>query len=115
MITGFNTDIKVKNTVFHVQTEDRGRQAPRIETIVYHKGAILENRRISYEDVVNCKDLLPDVVRTLMEEQHAQTIEEVKAGQFLDLVAGAKKGGARKGPSLEEVIIKYLSERTKSA
>lgn len=110
MITGFNTDIKVDGVVFHVQTEDRGHQAPRIETIIYHKGAILENRRISYADVINCRAVLDDVVRSLMEEQHARTIEDVKAGIFNARVA-ARNHGSHKGPALEEIVNQYLAKR----
>mgnify|MGYP001768423458 CR=1 FL=1 len=35
MIVGFNTDIKYRNEVFHIQTEDKGANNPLIETLVY--------------------------------------------------------------------------------
>ena len=38
MITGFNTDVKYKGTVFHVQTEDKGVANPIIESLIYKGG-----------------------------------------------------------------------------
>jgi len=38
MITGFNTDVKHGAKVYHVQTEDKGRNNPKIETLVYVGG-----------------------------------------------------------------------------
>ena len=52
MITGFNTDVKYRGTVYHVQTEDKGQQNPLIETLVYKKGEILASRRLPYADII---------------------------------------------------------------
>ena len=41
MITGFNTDVKHKNRVFHIQTEDKGEDNPYVESLVYVGGEIL--------------------------------------------------------------------------
>ena len=41
MITGFNTDIKHNDKVYHIQTEDKGLQNPYIESLVYVGGEIL--------------------------------------------------------------------------
>ena len=41
MITGFNTDIKHNEKVYHVQTEDKGVGNPYIESLVYVGGEIL--------------------------------------------------------------------------
>ena len=44
MIVGFNTDIKHRGRVYHAQTEDKGKDNPLIETLVYTKGQILDTR-----------------------------------------------------------------------
>ncbi len=51
MITGFNQDVSYKGTVYHVQTEDRGKGNPLIETLIYVGGEIVASRRTSYEDL----------------------------------------------------------------
>ena len=40
MITGFNTDIRHNDKVYHIQTEDKGLQNPYIESLVYVGGAV---------------------------------------------------------------------------
>ena len=41
MITGFNSDVKYRGLVYHVQTEDKGAENPLIETLIYKGGEIL--------------------------------------------------------------------------
>ena len=47
MITGFNTDIKHNDKVYHIQTEDKGLQNPYIESLVYVGGEILASKKTS--------------------------------------------------------------------
>jgi len=44
MITGFNQDVTFKNKVYHVQTEDRGKSNPVIESLIYVGGEILASK-----------------------------------------------------------------------
>ncbi len=50
MITGFNTDIKHGEKVYHIQTEDKGLQNPYIESLVYVGGEILASKKTSYAE-----------------------------------------------------------------
>src|SRR5687768_6064298 len=52
MITGYNTDVRYRERVFHVQTEDKGLANPCIESVVYYGGQVLAARRASYADLV---------------------------------------------------------------
>ncbi len=81
MITGFNTDVKHKSRVFHIQTEDKGEANPCVESLVYVGGEILATKRTSYAEVVkNGKD---DVaVQDLMEQQHRTMIAAIQRGRF---------------------------------
>jgi hypothetical protein len=81
MITGFNTDVKRRTTVFHVQTEDKGSKNPVIETLVYKGGEILGAKRLNYADKV--KDRSDEkTILALMEEQHNAVIASVKEGRY---------------------------------
>lgn len=81
MITGFNTDVKHRSTVFHVQTEDKGASNPVIETLIYRGGEILGAKRLPYSDIV--KDRSDEkAILALMEEQHNAMIAAVKGGKF---------------------------------
>ena len=78
MITGFNTDVKHKNRVFHIQTEDKGEANPFVESLVYVGGEILATKRTSYAEVL--KDV--PAIQELMEQQHRTMIAAIQRGRF---------------------------------
>jgi len=57
LITGFNTDIKHNEKVYHIQTEDKGLQNPYIESLVYVGGEIsnleIANRALALKQVAD--------------------------------------------------------------
>src|SRR3954471_7416555 len=52
MITGYNTDVRHGEVVFHVQTEDKGVSNPYIESLVYVGGQVLASKRASYAEMI---------------------------------------------------------------
>ncbi len=82
MITGYNTDVRHGNRVFHVQTEDKGLANPRIETLIYVGGEILDSYRSSYEDLLAEPRLDEGIVQTRMDEQHRAVIRDIKNGKY---------------------------------
>jgi hypothetical protein len=81
VITGYNTDVKHRDRVFHIQTEDRGELHPYIESFVYVGGEILGGKRTPYEDSLrNGGD--DRVLRDLMEQQHRTVIAAIRDGGF---------------------------------
>ena len=80
MIVGFNSDVKYRNEVFHIQTEDKGNNNPTIETLVYHKGEILLSRRLSYTQFLKIESLTKKV-RSMMKTQHNQIIADIGAAE----------------------------------
>jgi hypothetical protein len=89
MITGFNTDVKCGDKVFHVQTEDKGSGNPLIESLIYVKGAILDAYRTSYEDFLSSQTFSESTLQKILEFQHRQIVTCIKKGKF-------KKGMALK-------------------
>jgi len=81
MLTGYNTDFKFQGKIYHVQTEDGGANSPFITSLLYHQGAILSSRKISYADILKA-DCLDEVVRELMMEQHKQMIRDLMHGRL---------------------------------
>ena len=81
MITGFNTDIKHSDKVYHIQTEDKGMANPYIESLVYVGGEILASKKTSYaEQIKNGID--EKWIAGLMEQQHRTMIAAIKRGRF---------------------------------
>ena len=81
MITGFNTDIKHNDKVYHIQTEDKGLQNPYIESLVYVGGEILASKKTSYAEQVKT-GIDEKWVGSLMEQQHRTMIAAIKRGRF---------------------------------
>ena len=81
MITGFNTDIKHNDKVYHVQTEDKGVGNPYIESLVDVGGEILASKKTSYAEQVKV-GVDDKWIGGLMEQQHRTMIAAIKRGRF---------------------------------
>ena len=130
MITGFNTDIKHNEKVYHIQTEDKGLQNPYIESLVYVGGEILASKKTSYAEQL--KSGVDDKwIGSLMEQQHRTMIAAIKRGRFdgpADVTKSSAKAGAtlaQEAPAatatpplddrtLDQVIIDYLASEAES-
>lgn len=80
MITGYNTDVRHNEVVFHVQTEDKGTANPYIESLVYVGGQVLASKRASYAELLaegKEKEIL-----TLMDHQHRTMIAAIRHGKL---------------------------------
>jgi hypothetical protein len=80
MITGYNTDVRHNDVVYHVQTEDKGLSNPCIESLLYVGGQILANKRTSYAELLADKG--ERAVAALMDHQHRTMIAAIRAGKF---------------------------------
>ena len=88
MLTGFNTDIKHAERVYHVQTEDRGPSNAVVESLVYVGGEILLSKKSPYAEHVHAGKIDEKAVRELMDLQHRRILEAIRRGRF-----DAKKPG----------------------
>jgi len=82
MITGFNTDVKHGDTVYHVQTEDKGLKNPLILSLIYVKGAILDAFRIRYHDFLASDRFSEALLQKILEFQHRQIVSAIKRGKY---------------------------------
>ncbi|MBW2241859.1 MAG: hypothetical protein JRH01_07715 [Deltaproteobacteria bacterium] len=81
MLTGFNTNIRHRGVLFHVQSEDSGRNHPHVITHLFHGGNIMASEKSSYAEKVDDRDL-ESVVRGIMESQHKAVLKRLRAGDF---------------------------------
>jgi hypothetical protein len=127
VLTGYNTDIEYSGTTYHVQTEDKGRGNPMVESLVYTSGEILYSKRTPYHDLVE-QNVDKEAVATLMERQHRSIVDAVQSGGVERLTGklqkdpddddttliGAKDETAEPRddePSLDQVILDYLESQ----
>jgi hypothetical protein len=104
---GFNSNVRVGNATYHVQTEDRGPSHPFLDTVVYVAGRVVYKRSTSYEDFVGgaYPDSLDQKLHDLLARQHRDVIAELEAGTIPVSVeekapaAATAAGGIQRGPS----------------
>lgn len=80
MLFGHNTDVKVGETVYHVQTEDRGTANALIDTTVYCRGRVLHRRTNNYIDLLPLNAAHEDLLRKRIDDQHRAVTEEIRTG-----------------------------------
>ncbi len=81
MITGYNTDVRHGEVVFHVQTEDKGVSNPFIESLVYVGGQVLASKRASYAEMLAEGKEEKEIV-ALMDHQHRTMIAAIRHGKL---------------------------------
>ncbi|HEY2293255.1 MAG TPA: hypothetical protein VGM86_21355, partial [Thermoanaerobaculia bacterium] len=96
MITGYNTDVRHGEVVFHVQTEDKGVSNPYIESLVYVGGQVLASKRASYAEMIAEGKEEKDIV-ALMDHQHRTMIAAIRHGK-LDGKLAALSASRTTGP-----------------
>lgn len=84
MIPGFNTDVTHDGITYHVQTEDKGVDAPVILSLVYHGGAILASKRTPYDDLILI-DFDESALVDRLQRQHKLICAAIRNGRIEDL------------------------------
>jgi hypothetical protein len=80
MVFGHNTNLKIGDCTFHVQTEDRGEAHALIDTTVYYKGRVLHRRTNNYFDLLSLNEDRQQALKLRLDEQHRGVIEEIRTG-----------------------------------
>jgi len=86
MIFGFNTAVRLDDTVYHVQSEPRDRERM-LETQVFVGGRCIGKRAVSYDEVFFQPGSIEDQLHDLLRSQHREVVEAARDGR-LDQVLG---------------------------
>jgi hypothetical protein len=79
---GFNSDLKLGDLVFHVQTEDRRPRSTVVDTTVYSAGRVVYRRKTAYEEKLKEPGFDEGTVRQMLEEQHRAVLEALRSGEI---------------------------------
>jgi len=79
---GFNSDLKLGDLIFHVQTEDRRPRAAVVDTTVYSAGRVVFRRKTGYDERLQEPGFDENGVRQLLEEQHRAVLEGLRSGEI---------------------------------
>lgn len=80
MKLGHNSDVQVGETVYHVQTEERGAEHPFIDTTVYFSGRVLHRRTTSFYDLLEMEGDHEPLLKQRVDEQHRAVLDDIRSG-----------------------------------
>jgi hypothetical protein len=80
MLFGHNSNVKVGETLYHVQTEDRGTSHAVIDTMVYQSGRVLHRRANSYADLLPLDAAREETLKQRVSAQHQTILDELRSG-----------------------------------
>lgn len=81
MISGVNSSVRFGGEDFHVQTEDRGRKNPIIESMIYQGGAIIGTKKTSYKEFLGSTSFDEQTLHAMLEKQHYSIVQAIRSGR----------------------------------
>jgi hypothetical protein len=77
-LVGYNTNVRHKGKLYHIQTEDSGVSRPHVITHLFADGGrIIASRKTGYAEHLGAKEL-PSIVKKLMQDQHKAMFIELR-------------------------------------
>jgi len=108
---GFNNNVKYRDQVFHIQTEDSGLNKPHIITHLFADGSrIIKSHKRTYAEHVNRPDIAL-FVRQLMKQQQMEMIVMLRDGAFDAIIEGKVLGGMELLTHPPQVAVGRLSAK----
>ncbi|HYN16335.1 MAG TPA: hypothetical protein VES66_11175 [Terriglobales bacterium] len=87
MIFGFNTAVRLGDTVYHVQSEPRERERL-LETQVFVGGRCIGKRATSYDEIFFQPGSIEDQLHDLLRSQHRLVVEAAREGRLGEVLGG---------------------------
>jgi pSer/pThr/pTyr-binding forkhead associated (FHA) protein len=108
---GFNNNVKYKEHVYHIQTEDSGLNKPHIITHLFADGGrIIKSHKRLYASEVSRTDVAL-FVRGLMKGQQMEMIISLRDGKFDEIIEGRAMGGMETLTEPPSVDIKQIKKK----
>jgi len=93
-LVGYNTNVRHKGKLYHIQTEDSGVKRPHVITQLFADGGrIIASEKTSYQESVGAENLAA-IVKQLMQEQHKQVFIGLRDGLYDEGGPTQADGGA---------------------
>ena len=116
-LVGYNTNVRHKGKLYHIQTEDSGVQHPHIITHLFADGGrIVASKKTDYAQHLSGAENLHDIVKKLMQEQHKAMFialrdcvyDEPEAAAAAPAVGGEAEGRAARHTDPPELDLDAL-------
>lgn len=111
---GFNSNVRVGETLYHVQTEDRGPSHPFLDTVVYEAGRVIYKKSTSYQDLVALEKTEPDSqkLHEKLAQQHRDVIAELEAGTLPLNLPPNSHPATRPEPTMDGLDVRLINPKT---
>jgi len=108
-LVGYNTNVRHKGNLYHIQTEDSGVKRPHVITQLFADGGrIIASEKTSYEEHVGAENIAA-IVKQLMQEQHKGVFIGLRDGVYdEDGPANTDSGAEEHGTPPAEVTTEVL-------
>lgn len=111
-LLGYNTNVRHKGKLYHIQTEDSGLQHPHIITHLFADGGrIVASKKTSYAEHIGVEDI-KTFVKKMMQDQHKGMLISLRDGVYdeaeglVDTSAGSLPSASPLGAQLPSVAEK---------
>ena len=89
MLGGYNHNIRYRDRIYHVQTEDLGLQAARIRTHIFFNGAVVAETQQTYAELLQ-QPIAPQqreaYIRARMQALHKDAMKKLTQGKLDALI-----------------------------
>ena len=104
---GFNSNVRVGDVIYHVQTEDRGPSHPFLDTVVYVSGRVIYKRSTNYEKFAGgaYAETLAQKLHERLAQQHREVIAELESGAL-------PEDGPQKAPAAHSLSLQLKNPKT---
>jgi hypothetical protein len=111
---GFNSNVRVGDALYHVQTEDRGPSHPFLDTVVYMAGRVIYKRSTSYEKFASGTEAetLAKKLHERLAQQHREVIAELEAGTLANHGKEKAPPAAENADKHEGLELRLLNPRS---
>jgi hypothetical protein len=107
-LVGYNTNVRHKGKLYHIQTEDSGVKRPHVITQLFADGGrIIASEKTSYQEHVGSEGLA-EVVKELMREQHKRVFIGLRDGVYDEGPAQADGDGTNGDALASDVSTEVL-------
>ena len=105
MIFGFNTDVKVGSTVYHVQSEARTADLL-LQTMIFVRGHCIGKHGSSYAEQISDSGFSDQMIHELLKEQHRGVLQMLREGRLDDFLRSTEEIQDTQGTGL---VVQWLN------
>jgi len=114
-LVGYNTNVRHKGKLYHIQTEDSGVNHPHVITHLFADGGrIIASRKTGYAEHLGAKDL-QSIVKRLMQDQHKALFIELRDCVYDDEATSADVAAPHTPPTPPTPIADPFAQPSPSA